>query len=259
MSGEKHILLTFGGQYTSSSLNPEIWQCGVRLAMVFGTVDDTNVLPNDWEVKAESQVDTDGNWDNTNVWSVTGPGLTTFDPLSYMKDYVQPSLETYFATDTFASTTTLTFAKLSPINALGKVIEGRTCLSEANTTITGGQTGDRLPPENSIAVSWQTPVIGRRGRGRIYPPANAASQLTTAGRVNSTTQGHSKDQAIAFLEGLAYNAISMGDPHVRPIVTGDPWTHYGVITGVRVGDVVDTQRRRRDQLDEVYVTGSPSY
>jgi hypothetical protein len=32
-----------------------------------------------------------------------------------------------------------------------------------------------------------------------------------------------------------------------------------VITEVRVGDLVDTQRRRRRQLVETYTSGSPSY
>lgn len=259
MANEKHLLMTFGGQYTSSSLTPEIWQCGIRLVLVFGTIDDSGTLPSNWDVVPASEVDTDGNWDNTNVFSVDGPGLATFNPLSWMKDYAQPSLEAFLSTDSFSSTTTLTFIKLSPINASGAVIGGRTCLSEANTSLTGAQTGNRLPPQLSVGVSWQTPVIGRRGRGRIYLPSNASSQLTSAGRLDTTPQGNSRDQAITLLEGLAYAATGPSDAHVKPIVTGDPWTDYGVITSVRVGDILDTQRRRRDQLAEVYVSDVVSY
>jgi hypothetical protein len=259
VANEKHLLLNWGGSYTQSADQPEIWQNGLRLIVVFGDIDTTGTLPSNWDVVPASQVDTDGNWDNTNVFGVDGPGLQTFDPLSYMKDYVQPTLEAYLSTSSFSSTTTLEFLKLSPIGPDGLVIGGRTCLSMANTSLTGAQTGDRLPPQLSLGVSWQTPVIGRRGRGRIFLPSNAASQLTSAGRMSSTPQGAAKDAAVTMLEGLAYQAVGGSGPNVQPIVTGDPWTNYGVITGVRVGDVLDTQRRRRDQLAETYVSGSPSY
>jgi len=46
---------------------------------------------------------------------------------------------------------------------------------------------------------------------------------------------------------------------VKPIVTGAPWTHYGVITSVNVGNVADSQRRRRRQLVEARTSLDVTY
>jgi hypothetical protein len=61
------------------------------------------------------------------------------------------------------------------------------------------------------------------------------------------------------MEALAFTGAGPGGAHVRPIVTGKPWDKYGVVTTVRVGSIVDTQRRRRNRLTEVYTSGNPSY
>jgi hypothetical protein len=42
-------------------------------------------------------------------------------------------------------------------------------------------------------------------------------------------------------------------------VTGKPYSSYGQITGMSVGDIYDAQRRRRRQLVETRVTGALSY
>lgn len=44
--------------------------------------------------------------------------------------------------------------------------------------------------------------------------------------------------------------------YTQAAVIGAPWTAYGMINSVRVGDRVDTQRRRRYQVEETYVSGS---
>ena len=54
MADEKHLLLTISGGYTDSTLSGEIWQVGLRLALVYGTVDDVGTLPNSWAPKATS-------------------------------------------------------------------------------------------------------------------------------------------------------------------------------------------------------------
>jgi hypothetical protein len=162
-------------------------------------------------------------------------------------------------TQSISSHCKATGLKLSPINTAGHVIEGRTVTSIANSDIPGSIGGDMLPLEVAHVVSTQTPLIGRRGRGRMYWPPAAASQLDSAGRFDSSRIAEVVADAQAFLEGLSYTGVGVGSPQVRPIVTGSPYVDYGVITSGRVGDVPDAQRRRRNRLDETYVGFTPSY
>jgi hypothetical protein len=42
-------------------------------------------------------------------------------------------------------------------------------------------------------------------------------------------------------------------------VTGAPYEDYGIVNQVRVGSVVDTQRRRRNRLTETYSSTNVTY
>ena len=259
MANEKHLYAVFQGGYEDGSNAAEIWQFGVRLVLVFGTVSDHGTLPNNWDVTDDEGSQTDGNWDSVFTFGITGPALETFDPMSYTVDYLQPTFEAFMATQTFSSHCKATGIKLSPINSAGHVIEGRTVTSTANSDLPGGIGGDMLPLEVAHVVSLDTPLIGRRGRGRIYLPPAAASQLDSTGRADSGRVAEVVADAQAFLEGLSYSGSGLITAHVRPIVTGDPWTKYGMITSGKVGNVFDSQRRRRNRLDEVYSGFTPSY
>jgi hypothetical protein len=63
----------------------------------------------------------------------------------------------------------------------------------------------------------------------------------------------------ALLEGISIGSGVPATWNVRPIVTGSPWGNYAVVNSVQVGDVMDTQRRRRRQLVEARAAYSPSY
>lgn len=62
-----------------------------------------------------------------------------------------------------------------------------------------------------------------------------------------------------LLEGLAFTGSGGSTVHVRPIVTGGNWTKYGLINQVRVGNVPDTQRRRRRSLVETITSEAVTY
>jgi len=259
VANEKHLYAVFQGGYEDGSNSAEIWQFGVRLILNFGEIDLDGTLPNDWDVTHDSGSQTDGNWDSVFTFGVHKAPTFDFDPMSYTVDYLEPTFEAFMATQTFSSHCKATGIKLSPINSAGNVIEGRTVTSTANADLPGGIGGDMLPTEVAHVVSFQTPLIGRRGRGRIYLPPAAASQLDSTGRADSGRVAEVVADAQAFLEGLSYTGVGVGSPQVRPIVTGDPWVQYGVITEGRVGNVFDSQRRRRNRLDEVYTGFTPSY
>jgi hypothetical protein len=110
-----------------------------------------------------------------------------------------------------------------------------------------GTLGGAMPPECSIVVSLQTQLPGGRGRGRAYYPGFSVGSLTSTGRL----QGVARDVLATgwknYLDG--WNA----DP--TALAAGVASVTGGFVTAIdriRVGDVVDTQRRRRDALTESY-------
>ena len=260
MADEKHLYAVFGGAYEDAGNAGEFWQFGVRLILNWGDPDPHGTLPNNWSVTDDSGAQTDGNWDSTFTYGIHEGPLGDFDPMSYTVDYLQPSFEAFLGTQSFSSHTKGTLIKLSPIGDDGKVIELRTVVSVANTDLPGALGGNLMPTETSRAVSLQTPVIGRRGRGRFFMPAASVSTIDTNGKMTSGAVAELVADAEAFLEGIAYTGVGTGlQPHVRPIVTGKPWTKYGIITGGNVGNVFDSQRRRRRQLVEARTSFTTSY
>ena len=256
MAGEQHLYLVVGGTYENAADSAEIWQFGVRLALVFGTIDDQGVLPSNWTVTPDARTHTSGNWDTVTQFAVDGPGLASFDPQSWMEDFAQPTAEALWSTGTISTQAKLTFLKLSPIDDSGHVVLKRTCESTANTDIHGTDSGALLPLQDSVCVSLRTPVIGPRGRGRFFLPPVSTSIMGTYGHIDPSWQGDVVTNAKAFLEGLTYSGTGSGDAHVHTIVTGAPWTHYGAVTTVEVGDIMDTQRRRRNAMTETYLQDS---
>lgn len=114
-----------------------------------------------------------------------------------------------------------------------------------------------LPPQSAIVVSLISDTPGARGRGRLYFPG-FGSQLATTFRLNSPTPSDFVTDVKTYLSALQTAMLAA-------IVT-PPWvgiqlavrsrtsraTH--TVTSLRVGDVLDTQRRRRDRLPETYAS-----
>lgn len=262
MANEKHLLLSIRGDYRLPALDGEQWQCGIRLALVFGSIDSEGTLPNNWTVAAASESTPDADYVLTKNWTANGPAADDFDPGSYLVDTVDPAVRAWLGQATISTTVGLTAVVLYPIGPDGKVIERRSARLDYSADISGGGGGSMTPPEVSIGVSWQTPVLGPKGRGRIYMPPAPAASFDTTGFVSSASRDAALAANVALLEGLSIGPGGLGAPSVRPIVTGaaaPAWSTYGVIENVRVGSVADAQRRRRNQLTEVYTEGSPDY
>jgi hypothetical protein len=108
----------------------------------------------------------------------------------------------------------------------------------------------------SVALSFKTDGIGRRNKnGRVYPP-NFAAPLAVAGgaAITSTAQ--------TDLVASAQELIAALSPHgaefeFLPSVISTKGGHER-ITKVRVGNVMDVQRRRKNAVPEVYMTADVS-
>lgn len=118
-------------------------------------------------------------------------------------------------------------------------------ISRAETAIgTAGAdvTGVLLPPQLAVVCSLRTSLATRAGRGRMYWPGPASDALTS-GKIGATPQ------AVFVTAGSALFS-ALGAASMIPVLYSRTTTLVQVITSFDVGNVLDTQRRRRDQLVE---------
>lgn len=125
----------------------------------------------------------------------------------------------------------------------GRVV---TTATGASNWVPTGPGAETMPPQLAIVVSLLTALAGGRNRGRLYlpGPTNAAIDLT--GRLvqaNCTT--------IVNAWGAAFTAGTTAVPTLVPVVYSRMNRSVQPITRLSVGNVIDTQRRRRDKLLEI--------
>jgi hypothetical protein len=259
VANEKHLRLTIHGAYVGSSESSEVWNFSLRQALVLGSVDDQGTFPNNWDVVPDFSTHTDTDWTTEKTWHASVGGGTVFDPESYLNDYVGATLQAFAAASNFSNRVTFLGANLYPCGTDGKAISGNYARLNFTTIPNGSNSTLQLPSENTLVCSWETHKIGRRGRGRIYPPVMGAGILTSDGLVDTSYVTAHRNAAKALVEGLSYSGVGPDTWSVRSVVTGPassggsaPYTKYATIIGVRVGRVMDTQRRRRRQLTENY-------
>jgi hypothetical protein len=259
MTDATHVYVVFSGGYTT--IADETWQFGIRylVSQDITAPDTSGTLPL-IGVDAESISRTETDWNIVSTWSGAVGTAGHFHPDDWLNDQVAPAAAAFFAASTISNQVRLDSIKASPITATGHVAELRTTLlTWTGSNPVGGQTGDMLPPEVALAVSWQTPRLGKRGRGRIYLPPCVEGSNSSTGQVGSGAQDANRDAAVTLLEDSAITSGIITAQWALPIVTGSPWTQYGEIIEVRVGSVWDAQRRRRRQLAESYSTAPVSY
>lgn len=144
----------------------------------------------------------------------------------------------------FSSTMTFGPVKVSQVTLATGVV-----VATLNGTVSfdGGNIEGPLPPQCSAVVSLLTPLAGASHRGRYYLPSPYAGSVLASGRF----RGSSLDDVVAALV-LAHNeeVTAVGEANLvvysRTLHTATP------VQYLRIGDVVDTQRRRRDKLIETY-------
>jgi len=100
-----------------------------------------------------------------------------------------------------------------------------------------------VPPQCAVVVSLRTALFNRAGRGRFYLPALATDKVA-AGRILTAARDSiavASQKMVQSLNGAGYTVV---------VYHRGAKTHDNVVS-VSVGDVFDTQRRRRDKLIEV--------
>lgn len=131
--------------------------------------------------------------------------------------------------------------------------------------VVGGLTTPTMPNQCTLVASLTTASAGRSFRGRVYLPCLDAGALTAAGRLDpaSNVVVNASDFVTGLIAGL--NGGTTSPPVTAPL----PATRWAIaiqskvsgviaapVTHVKVGDVIDTQRRRRDKLVENYLVAA---
>jgi hypothetical protein len=141
--------------------------------------------------------------------------------------------------------------------ATGKTIDDEVFYAVPATELNGDEATIKLPPQCSVVVTLLSDrVRGKAAKGRMYLPGVSVMPGSN-GKLPSAAIGTLADNVKTFFDALVNNANIPGELILAARGTG-PFPNLTAqndyVETIRVGDVVDTQRRRRNQLEETYTT-----
>lgn len=180
------------------------------------------------------------------------------DPTLAWAEQIRTHWTTFFtatgagAFPTSHSTTAIKLSKLSA--ATGKAILDKTVYANVQNPITGA-TGVFNPPQTAlVATLLSTKARGLAAKGRMYLPP-AASGVGTNGRIATTVRDAIATNLKTFFDAIngqgdVPSLLILASQGRTPPLVGGP--ENAVMTSLRVGDVYDTQRRRRNGLAESF-------
>lgn len=213
-----HYLLQFGGDLAPD----EIWSNSIRLSIVGGVV--------------------------TNLSTAQEAAL-----LPTIKGY----LTTWMGTSTagWSNRTKLRYIKLNHVDPDGhyfSTTETNAAYYDVEPYVTGAASSP-FPNATSMVLSWRTEALrGRASKGRIFLPAPSLAVDITTGRWSSNNTQQPALAAKTFLNALRADA-TLATIGLVPVVASKLGTGtIREITGVRVGNVPDVMRSRRNQQREAY-------
>lgn len=144
--------------------------------------------------------------------------------------------------------------KVAPLDANGKYVQDAT-VANSDGSIAG--TANVVVPQASVVLSlFSGSKLGKGNYGRIYVPHSGVPGAGTP-LIDTTTQAAWADDADNLLTQINTAAVAAAGAGASIRIMGAS-TALGAATEkvavqVRVGRVVDTQRRRRSALDESFV------
>lgn len=261
MGDVNHAYLTIGGSYNEAALNSEYWQTGIRIGLSNAEIPDVGAPSLYFTAAADALTRSETNWDASSNFLFDG-GIVDIDPTDWLQDQIAPAVQAWIETSAANISDVVVVETLSlyAIGADGKVINTDVgpakATATANVEINGTGSASPLPLECSHVASLRTANTTRRGRGRCYLPVLAVNSIGGDSLISTAT---ATATANAFALMLTDMSLSLTDAYAAPIVIGDPWTTQFKIKSVRVGNVMDAQRRRRRQLDETYQSQDVPY
>lgn len=132
--------------------------------------------------------------------------------------------------------------------------------AESSGTAYTGTSVANQPAQVARVISLRTGRPGRSYRGRMYWPSLTAVIVPGTGKLDPTNQLATLNNAIKMIKMVRdqANTIVGAGSDIQPVIYSSTLDLVTPVTKVQVGDVLDTQRRRRDRLQESYVEGGLS-
>jgi hypothetical protein len=164
--------------------------------------------------------------------------------------YITAARAWFTRSDSFISgQAQFTSLKLNMVNPEGKYVAASSSFFKDVTPVAVGAVAGNPAPQLTTAITLRTVASrGLASRGRVFPPLVAPTLGTTARLdiANVTSMGNS---FAAFINAI--NALDNGSVGVasKGSVSGAPG-RFLPVTQVEVGRVIDTQRRRRNAMDD---------
>lgn len=228
MTYQAHALLRFGGAWFTS----EQWSCGLRIA----TSEPTNTVQN-WIDALEPN----------------SPGET---PL-LIEEVLYPLIRAWFLrpASQISQRARLDYVSMNAIRPDGRYAD------EANPHTyeiptderESGTSAAQTWPQLTTVVSLRTQQTrGLATRGRVYTPTAPPNGST--GRLDAGTAQGIADSFGTLVEAISQESQLFLAGEMRVVVASDIGSPgpMRIVTRTACGDVNDTQRRRRNQLPEVY-------
>jgi len=263
MGNVNHLYLVAKGAYEDTELLNEGWQFGIRLMPGVTAIENIGAPGMEFDTSTDTLTGDTTNWTSSANYLLEG-GITDINPAEYLTDAGEAFKTWFEATNSnLSGNIVLSSLTLYPMDSTGHVVNQDVGPAKAVATpkaaIDGANTGGMLPLQIANVISLRTDNTTRRGRGRVYLPGLTSTSLTGT---NGTVNGTFRTNILGTFSTLL-TALSIGDggapPVIRPVVIGSPYTTYYVITSIRMGNLPDTQRRRRRQIEEVYTQAAISY
>ena len=134
----------------------------------------------------------------------------------------------------------------------------------ADSLVTGGQGGTPLPPQITLAATMTSELQrGLAAKGRMFLPGVSSGVDGSTGRLGAAFTNTLNTGFKNFLDAINADPdipasvvlASKGHKTTTLDTNGQPVYENGrqaLVTGCRIGNVYDTQRRRRNDLPEAY-------
>jgi hypothetical protein len=178
-------------------------------------------------------------------------------PTTLFTDAVRDAWETYFETSNHVISQHYTFnqVKAARLGTDGKYDGSDVAVSFPAGSVVGGYGGQVMPPQIAlVATLIAGSGKGLAGKGRMYLPGVSAT-VDATGHIGGTVP-----QLIATGLATFFNTINASFDAPGSVINASKghknFLGAGArnvpVNGVRVGNVYDTQRRRRNALAETY-------
>jgi len=119
-----------------------------------------------------------------------------------------------------------------------------------------GQGSMPHPFQTSLVSSLRTTTPGGSGRGRLYWPATGATIDAPTLRMTSSSASTALTGIKSYLNLIQTAVDASVDETVALAVWSRTTGQLPTVNSIQVGDVLDTQRRRRDKITETLTVAS---